>query len=997
MAKRNYRRRRAPRQNWHPNFLLRIINRVWRIAFSAVKVAAGAVATVFLIGIVCGFVFVTLLGQYLQDDIIPMAEINLDNYDMEKTSYIYYKDENGNYQILQQLATTMDRRWVEFEDIPEELVQAAIAIEDKRFYEHQGVDWITTMKACINMFFGSGSQFGGSTLTQQLVKNILLMDDENADDVTVQRKILEIFRALQFEKTYSKEVVIEYYMNTVYFGSSCYGVKSAAEHYFGKELQDMNTAEFAALIGITNNPSMYNPYSQKVYEHEGEERDGAGRNAYRQKVVLTQMYVQGWLTEAEYYDAYGYELVYKSGIDDQDRWNTCKGELDSTGNVISEGCGYEGPVRDLVAVPDDPDKENSAVTYYCPDCGSKIDVTVDASLGVYSWYVDTVLEDVAKALAAQDGVEWGSRATREHYMNLICRSGYHIYTPYNAEVQAAVDKIYTDMNEIPEVKNSSKLNSAIVIIDNKTGDIVAMAGDTGLKTVSDATNHATDDPKQIGSSIKPLTVYAPAFDAGLITPATIVDDLPLYYTGENNTNPYPQNYDNLYRCYRTVWRGIINSYNTIASNVLEMMGTKYSYNFGKDMLGLSNLVENRVTSSGRVLSDIGIAALAMGGLTDGLTVRDVTTAYATFANNGVYREARTFTLILDDQGKVVMKNEQESRRVLSEKAVGYMNYCLDSAVASGTGTSADMYKELGMDVAGKTGTTNSNKDLYFAGYTGYYTAAVWSGFKVPEKIVLSGSTVSPSTRLWKKVMLQIHQGLETIPLYDSDAMETVTICLESGKLATEACKNDIRTDGSVKRYETVRVYPEDAPTQLCDKHINVDYCTSGNGVANEYCHKFHNVGAAVLTEKALVKITQARLDEMHKLNKKYLASFFRGNEYIYLVDEAGYPQDFFGINGDINQGLHVPYQVCTKHTLESWEAYKKDHPWIDGGTVEPEPEPDPNPDPNPEPNPEPEPDPNPDLNPGDGNVPQPGPAPDEGGGILGRIGGFIDGIFNRTN
>ena len=984
MDEKKRRRRKAPRQNWHPNILLRILNRAWRIAFSAIKVAAGAVATVLLIGIVCGFVFLTLLGQYLQDDIIPMAEINLDNYDMEKTSYIYYKDENGNYQILQQLATTMDRRWVAYEDIPEELIQAAVAIEDKRFYEHQGVDWITTMKACVNMFFGSGSQFGGSTLTQQLVKNILLMDDEDADDVTVQRKILEIFRALQFEKTYSKEVVIEYYMNTVYFGSMCYGVKSAAEHYFGKELQDMNAAEFASLIGITNNPSMYNPYSKKVYSLPGleQEWDGAGRNGYRQKVVLTQMYVQGWLTEEEYYDYYGYELVYKSGIDDEDRWNTCKGELDSAGNLITEGCGYEGPVRDLVAVPDDPDKEDSPVTYYCPDCGSKIDIAVDASLGVYSWYVDTVLEDVAKALAAQDGVDWSSK-TREHYMNLISRSGYHIYTPYNAEVQAAVDKIYTDMNEIPEVKNSNKLNSAIVIIDNQTGDIVAMAGDTGPKTVSDATNHATDDGKQIGSSIKPLTVYAPAFDAGLITPATLVDDLPLWYSGTNK-NPYPVNYDGVYRGYRTVWRGILNSYNTVASNVLEMMGTKYSFNFGKNSLGLSGLVDNYVTSSGGVLSDVGIAALAMGGLTTGLTVRDVTAAYATFANHGIYREARTFTLILDDQGEVVLKNEQESRRILSEKAVGYMNYCLDSVVASGTGTSADMYKELGMDVAGKTGTTNSNKDLYFAGYTGYYTAAVWSGFKRPEKIVLSGSTVSPSTRLWKKVMLQIHQGLETIPLYDSENMESVTICLESGKLATEACKNDIRTDGSSnKRYETILVYPEDAPTQFCDKHISVDYCISGNGVANTYCHKFHDVGAAVLQDKALVKITQARLDELQQANGKGLHQIFRSNNFIYLVDEAGYPQDFFGLKGDINQGQHVPYQVCTKHTLESWEEYKRTHPWIDGGTPEPEPDPEPEPsDPT-----------NPGLDP-DPIVP-PVPNPDNGNDILGdvfdRLRGFLSG------
>ncbi len=965
------RRRKPERQNWRPNFLLRVLYRVWRIALSAIKIAGAAVATVLLIGVVCGFVFISMLGQYLQDDIIPLAQINLDNYNMEKTSYIYYFDENGNPQILQKLATTTDRQWVEYEDLPEELIHAAVAIEDKRFYEHQGVDWITTVKACANMFFGSGSQFGGSTLTQQLVKNILLMDDATADDVTVQRKILEIFRALEFEKTYDKEVVIEYYMNTVYFGNRCYGVKSAAEYYFGKELKDMNTAELAALIGITNNPSMFDPYGTKVYEYEGEERDGAGRNGYRQKVVLTQMYVQGWIDNEEYLDAYGYELVYKRGIDDQDRWNTCQGTYDEN-NELTGGCGYEGPVRDLIAEVTD-----KGTVYYCPACNQKMDITIDASTGVYSWFVDTVIEDVAKQLAAKDGVTTWNDKVREFYVNQIVRSGYHIYTTFDPKVQEAVDKIYTNMEEIPAVKNSNHLNSAIVIVDNRTGDIVAMAGDVGQKTVSDAHNFATEDLKQIGSSIKPLTVFAPAFEAGLITPATTIDDLPLYYTGNGKT-PYPVNWDRRYRVQRTVWRGIINSINTTASNTLELMGTQYSFNFAKEKLGLTSLVDRIVTSDGREISDIGIAPLAMGGLTYGLTVREVTCAYATFANHGVYRQGRTFTLVLDDAGEVVINNEQYSAEVLSEKTINYINYCLDSVVSSGTGTSADMYRELGMDVAGKTGTTQSDCDQYFAGYTGYYTAAVWTGFKYSEPIILSGNSTSPATRLWKKVMLQIHQGKETIPLYDADAMVKVTICLDSGKLATEECKHDIRTDaGGEKRYETVLVYPEDAPTELCDKHVSVHYCGSGNGVANEYCEMFHNVGAAIIQDKVLVKISQERLEEMLLANGKGLTSMFTRDDYIYLVDAAGRPAAFFGIKGDINEGLNVPYKVCTVHTQESWETYKQNHPWIDGGGEQPDP------------GPGEEPDPGEDPNPGEDPVPDPDPVPQpdlEGGAEAGNSG-----------
>ena len=285
-------RSRPERQDWNPHVLVRVLHRIWRIGFSVAKVALGALATVLLIGVICGFVFATMLGDHLQEDIMPKAEINLADYDLEKTSYVYYFDKDGNVQILQQLDTTMDRRWAPYEEIPQDLIHAAVAIEDQRFYLHQGVDWITTAKACINMFFGGSSQFGGSTLTQQLIKNLELMYDDTADDVTVQRKLMEIFRAQAFEKVYDKEVVLEWYMNTVYFGEGCYGVKSAADIYFGKELQDLTTGEMAALIGITNNPSMFDPYMTSVYEYEGEERDGAGRNRYRQQVVLTQMYDQ---------------------------------------------------------------------------------------------------------------------------------------------------------------------------------------------------------------------------------------------------------------------------------------------------------------------------------------------------------------------------------------------------------------------------------------------------------------------------------------------------------------------------------------------------------------------------------------------------------------------------------------------------------------------------------------------------------------------------------
>ena len=926
MAKKEKRQRRGRRQQWRPHLLTWLLYRIWRIGVSALKIAAGTVATVLLILIVCGFVVVNILGDYLQDEIMPMAEMNLEDYNLEKTSYVYYYDEKGNVQILQQIHSNTDRQWVAFEDLPEELLHAAVAIEDKRFYEHQGVDWITTAKACINIFFGGSSQFGGSTLTQQLVKNLELMEDESADDVTVQRKILEIFRAQAFEKTYDKDVVMEWYMNTVFFGEGCYGVKSAAENYFGKELQDMTTAELASLIGITNNPSLFNPYRTW---RDNKDMNGAQRNRDRQQTILGEMYIQGWITREEYDEARNQILVYKRGIEDADRWTECVDILDDEGNLVLKGCGYEGPVRDLVTKT-----EGEKTSYFCPECGHQIDTATDASQAVYSWYVDTVLEDVARDLALLDGVTTWNRSVRERYINKIARAGYHIYTPFSTSVQEAVDRVYTDLNQIPSALGSQQLQSAIVVVDNKTGDIVAMSGGVGEKVIADAWNRAVDAERQPGSSLKPLTIYAQAFERGLVTPATVVDDLPLMY---NNGSPYPLNDSRTYEARKNIWRGIVSSINTVAINTLNKVGLSQSFHFATEKLGLSTLVERQLTSAGGVLSDIAYSPLGMGALTYGVTVRDMSCAFATFANNGEYREGRTYYGVLDDNGKVVLDNDQEKRQVFGEKAMTYMNICLTAAVSEGTGTAANLFNDIGITTAGKTGTTTANKDRYFCGYTGYYTAAVWCGFDIPEKIYMNGETAAertnPSCQLWKKVMLQLHNGRENIPLYDTSKLEQVVCCMNSGLLATEACSHDIR--GGMCTF-TQYLYPEDVPTKFCDQHVMVEYCA--NGVAGEYCHKFQSVGMIAFTDKALLHLTQKQIDALMMAKGKGLRSAYYNNNYVYYVDENGEPLPFYGMDPKkpINKGLEAPYQVCTKHTKAAWEQYVAEHPWVDDTPDEPE-------------------------------------------------------------
>lgn len=946
---------KPPRQSWKPHWIPNSVLSILKVLFTVVKIGLGAAATVLLICVVCGFVFVGLLGTYLEEDILPNSEMVKENYDLDETSYIHYVDADGNIQELQEIYASTDREWATYDEIPKHLIHAAVAIEDKRFYEHQGVDWITTIKACANMFFGTGDA-GGSTITQQLVKNIT-----QDDSVTVRRKVVEIFKAQDFERRYDKKVIMEWYLNMIYFGDRNYGVKSAAAHYFGKELQDLTAAECASLISITNNPSIFSPYASE-FEYEGEMTTGKDRNRIRQINTLWEMRNQGYLTEEEYQEALiqADNMVFKSGIDEEDRWVLCEN------SVSGETCGYEGTVKTLsvgyrcpgwngtcrheltqekldeLRAEDGSIDESQEYTcekcghgeelsgfryYICPDCNAEIKVGDNASQAVYSWFVDTVLEDVASVLAARDGFVWTDldKQGKALYLQLIQRGGYHIYTTLDMEVQNQVDKIYTDLEQIPDTVGAQQLQSGIVVIDNRTGDIVAMAGGVDEKVVFDAFNMATDAKQQVGSSIKPLTVYAPAFEAGIITPATVIDDLPLRYitNSDGDVSAFPRNANKRYRLSMTVLEGLIDSVNAVAINTLDRIGTRYSYDFGKNKFRLSGLYDGM-----NGISDVDYSPLGLGGLTNGLTVRDMAGAYATFANAGVYREGRTYTKVYDSAGDLVIDNTQDSEKILSQKTVDYVNYCLDQAVELGTGDVADFE---GMDICGKTGTTNSRMVRYFCGYTGYYTAAVWCGFETPAEIELVGESDHPGAQLWKKVMEPLHEGKEAIPLYNEANMVKVTVCLDSGGLVTDACVCDVR--GNPRTME-VLVYPEDIPAD-CDKHIVLDHCTVGGSVANEFCKMLEQVGMLELEQKSLVMMTQEKLDAMKEAtefglkNRKSQGLIIIDDDYIYQVDENGDPEPYHGIFGDVNTGSDTPCLTCRKHTLEKFRQYLiENEPWL---------------------------------------------------------------------
>lgn len=871
--------KRVP-QEWKPNKALIVLQKIWAVFFGAFKIALGAAMTVLIICVVCLLVLAGALGDYLQEDILPIAGIDLGNTELDEVSSMYYVDrDTGDIQLLREIDAAQTRIWADYDEFPEDLIHAAVAIEDKRFYEHQGVDWVTTIKACAGMFFGSGDMAGGSTITQQMIKNVT-----QRDDVTVQRKVREIFDATQCEKVYDKQTIMEWYLNTIYFGQGSNGAKAAARAFFGKELQSLTTAECASLISITNNPSMYDPYLDFEANRE------------RQHLVLSQMLEQGWITREKYDEAIAQELVLKYGVDFEDSLTTC----------TNEECGAKTLVRDLVTEED---------RYFCPVCGEEIFPRGSGGSGEYTYFEDAVIMQVARDLAVQEGITSWSDDIFKIYLEKIQTGGYSIYTTIDPTVQEQVDAVYLDLSRIPDTYSDQQLLSAIVIVDNRTGDIVAMAGNVGEKETSLCTNYALET-QQTGSSIKPLSVYAPAFETGKITPATVMPDMPFSYEGNS---PYPLNSDYVYTYRTTIFTGIVDSINAVAMYTLDSIGVPYSYNYAKNQFGLTGL-EDSVTSGDTVLSDIDYGPLALGAQTYGVSVRDMTCAFATFANSGVYREGRIYTKVYDRDGNLVLDNTQDSRQVVSEKTVNYINYCLAHAVAEGTGTEAALSST---EVCGKTGSSSEYRDRWFCGYTGYYTAAVWCGYKLPERIRIATWGVSnPAAYLWKQVMQPLHAGKAYVDLYSTAGMKQTTVCVSSGKLATQACKDDIRVAEGYSPTQTVMIYPEDEGTAVCDKHISVDYCVTGKGVATQYCKLFEQEHLAVIEKRSLVKTTLKELEEIRKAKNHGLDADYLRDNYIYLINDDGTDAVFTGINDDIHQDSGAPYLECPIHTKAAWEQYQ---------------------------------------------------------------------------
>ena len=735
--------------------------------------------TILLGGLLTGLFMMGYAKTYVQDVIIPQAEeaqttLNTQAYDPSLSSNIYYWDDTSqSWQIMKTLYANENRVWITYDELPENLINATVAIEDKRFWEHNGVDWRRTLGAVYYMFTGRDVQ-GGSTITQQLIKNL-----SQNDDVTVKRKVLEIFSALEFDSNHSKEEILELYLNNIYLGRQCNGVYTAAYRYFAKDVSELDLAECASLISITNNPSLYDPLSH------------LDNNMRRASTVVMQMYEQGYISEEEELTALAKLGYLPDGTVDED--------------------GNKNFVYDA-----------SQVTMVFED-GSQAAAVGSSSGDINSWYVDAVIDAVQQDLMEQFNI------SNEAASNMLFHGGLSIYTCFDPDAQAKVDAVYSNPDALAgmESDSGSPLQSAITVVDNETGAVVALSGGIGEKTESRSLVRATDSLRQPGSSLKAISVYAPALEEGLITPYSAVDDTPFML---NDGNPWPRNSNRTYSGLTSVYNSVVNSLNTSAVKTLDLVGVETSYEYLVNRFGISSLVSYYEGSNGRVYSDIDYAPLALGGLTEGVTTFEMAGAFSVFPRNGMYIEPHLYTTVTDSDGNVILENDETGTAVLSEDTCYYMNRMLEGVVTSGTGTRAAI---SGMTVAGKTGTTTDNYDRWFCGYTGYYTAAVWVGYDQPEDISVSGN---PAVTLWQQVMSSLVEGLPDVELATtSKNVVSATYCTKSGDLATSVC--------SAAGCAATGYFVEgDAPTDYCSVHTTVTVClddpigdTGMYHLAGEYC------------------------------------------------------------------------------------------------------------------------------------------------------------------
>ena len=735
-------------------------------------------------------------------EIEPIDGTNLYTF-LDESSFIYDKDGN----TMEKVQTEGHRAILDFNQIPDHLIDAFIAIEDERFWDHGGVD----VKRIFGAFWTNlrtGSRQGASTINQQLAKIIYLSPEQ-----TYTRKIKDAYYGMQLDRQLSKKQILEAYLNTINLGSVAFsgsysvqanGVQAAAQLYFSKDVNELTNAEAALLAGIARNPRRYSPVSLLrkdqvqedhvvLYDEDAEYSVVFNPETLpRMRLVLNSMHRLGYLSDNEYEEALSQDIA--SSIQP----NTLSGD-----NDISSFFG-ELVQRDVLEALENAGYSSQDASHMLQSGGLSIHSTLDMR------------------------------------MQQILEEEYNKAENFPGTLKDA------DGNYILDDQGNVQPQSAMVIMDQHSGQIKALIG--GRMTRGHRVYNRALSSRQPGSAIKPLAAYVPAVDLGM-TAATVIDDVPAYLNPQAPNTSWPRNHYNSFHGLMTMREALRVSSNVGAVRFAEKLGEydarpQFAVMFDyMEQMGITSLVgrDNPVVRDGRTSTDENYS-MVLGGMTRGVSPMEMTGAFATLANKGVYTSPLTFTEVYDRRGNLILDNRPERNRVISEQVAYIMTDLLRDVVSSGTGSRARLDQGNNqIPVAGKTGTTNDQKDAWFVGYTPYYTGGVWIGHDLPEKLQ-QGSRMA--AELWQTVMARVHEGHESRNFESPDNIIRVNVCSKSGKLPTEYCSLDPR--GSTVRSEMFISGTQ--PTDYCEVHVEADIHAPSGKLANDQTPP-HEIETRIFTRR----------------------------------------------------------------------------------------------------------------------------------------------------
>ena len=750
-------------------------------------------------GLITLCVVVTCVGIGSVRGVIANAP-DVENVDIMPLGYAtFLYDDEGN-QIRKLAAPDANRLPVSIDQIPLDLQHAVVAIEDERFYEHNGIDVRGILRAAVKGLT-SGGHFseGASTITQQLLKNNVFTNwtNESTQIERITRKLQEQYLAVQIEeKIGDKNVILENYLNTINLGAGAYGVQAASRQYFNKDVWDLNLSECATLAGITQAPTKYNPISNPK------------ENAKRRKEVLQHMLDQEYIDQAQYDEALNDDVYSRIQAAQAEQTQT-----DSNIYSYFEDALNQQIINDLMNIKGYTKTQAQNMLY---SGGLKVMTTqspsiqkiLDEEYADPSNYPDYVQYALDYALTvktpAGEPVNYSKEMMKLYFQNED--PSFDLLFDSQEEGQTYVDRykadILSDGSQVvaERVNFAPQPQSSMTVIDQHTGYVKAMIGGRGEKTASLTMNRATDSTRQPGSTFKIVSTYAPALNELGMSLATTFEDEPYNYPSGQPV----KNASGSYSGTTTIRTAIRNSINVVAVKCLEQvtpeLGLQYLDNFGFSTL--AHGTEADTDANGNVYTDANLP-MALGGLTYGITNIDLCAAYATIANSGNYIKPVYYTKILDHNGNVLIENTSAEKSVIKESTAFLLTSAMEDVVQQGTGTACQLDN---MAVAGKTGTTDQYNDLWFAGFTPYYTCVVWSGYDDNQKIPDDARNFHKN--LWRKVMSRIHEGLEYRDFQQPSSVEKISICSETGLLPRTGCP-------VIEEYFDVGT----VPTEYCDQHF----------------------------------------------------------------------------------------------------------------------------------------------------------------------------------